>query len=304
MYALTAGVYLLLILMQKNAVPDISNEILFKILFEFRHPHHFIFSSFSNTKTLVFFILVLISAIFYFKRSTSIFQFFIISLVGILLYIFAVDGLSNVSIGNFQFYKVTQWMKFFGVVASLGFMEKVFSIQKDWDLNFRSAFFILILGMLSCWIVILNFNEHLPYNVPFQIFEMKQKDEMISICEDIRKYTPKESVFIQPFENTELKYYSQRSSFVEFKANVRNKAFVSEWMSRINVIYGLDLRMKQKGFELQTMANQNYNNLSQYMLKDLKHRGVTHMLVKQGRDFSPGIGIKVLENKSYAVYKL
>ena len=91
LYAFTAVIYLGMIFMQKNISADISNQELFKILFEFRHPHHFIFSAFPKIKMLVFFTLTATAVLFFSLRSKTLFQFVLIGLVGIIVYAFAVE---------------------------------------------------------------------------------------------------------------------------------------------------------------------------------------------------------------------
>src|ERR1043165_9886893 len=128
-YAITAGLYLMLILKQKTVAAPISDSELFAILFQFRHPHHFIFSTFPKPKVIVFFLLSGAAVLFYALRSRQLFQFVVIGLTGILLYAFMVDGLHNIFIGNFQFYKVTQWMKFSGTIALVALVEESLSFN-------------------------------------------------------------------------------------------------------------------------------------------------------------------------------
>ncbi len=301
-YAFTAGIYLVMIFMQKNIHSDISNEELFKILFEFRHPHHFIFSSFSKGKMVVFILLAVASIFFFLNRSKTLFQFIVVGLAGVIVYAFCVDGLHNVFIGNFQFYKITQWMKFLGVVACIGYLERVINAKREQLMIFKYEGVVLLASAILCWCVILNFNQYLPYKVPFQIFSLKEKDDMISICEKIKEATPKESLFIQPFDNTELKYFAQLSSYVEFKANVRNKLFVKQWYSRLEEVFGFSKAGSLSGFNMQQQADKRYYNLDISTISELKGKGVTHILTR--KEFPPPTGSLILQNNTYAVYQL
>jgi hypothetical protein len=300
-YLFTAGIYLFAILMKKSAAAEISNEELFKILFEFRHPHHFIFSAFSELKTIVFFALAGFSILIFLLRSKTIFQFVLIGLAGVLVYAFAVDNLHQIFIGNFQFYKVTIWIKFLGVVALFGFAEELFS-SVFLLLSSMAEKIFLATSVVLTWSVIIFFHQQLPYKVPFQLFGMKKEDEIISICRQIQQKTASDAVFIQPFENTELKFYAQRSSYIEFKANVRNKIFVSEWYKRIQKVFGVSYSALEKGFLLQEKADKYFYSLSPAALRDLKDEGVTHILTK--KEFPPSAGTLILSNNSYAVYQL
>jgi len=301
-YGFTAGSYLVLVFMQKNVAADVSNEELFKILFEFRHPHHFIFSAFPKTKMLVFFFLTLLAIPFFSLRSKSIFQFLLIGLAGVIVYAFAVDSLHNVFIGNFQFYKVTQWMKFLGVVAIFGLAEELFKSVANRLPRFKFEKTALMATGSICWFVVICCHQNLPHKVPFQLFEMKEEDDLISICRGIEEKTQRDAVFIQPFENTELKFYAKRSSYVEFKANVRNKIFVKEWERRLNLVYGVSSNEANNGFALQQEADTFFYSLNKQQIEVLKKEGVTHLLTTKNN--KPYFGNLVLQNNSYEVYQL
>ena len=301
-YAFTAGIYLVLIFMQKNVTSVLSNDELFKILFEFRHPHHFIFSSFPKSKVLVFLLLTITAIVFYANRSSKLFQFILIGFAGLVFYGVAVDGFHNVLLGNFQFYKITQWIKFFGVVAVIGSLEELLKTKIGWLHRLKFEKTILLSVVALAWLVILCFHNSLPYHVPFQIFELKEQDDAVSIAEQIKANTAKDAVFIQPFDNTELKFHAQRSSYVEFKANVRNKLFVKEWAGRIEEVFHVNGNMQTEGFALQQKADDHFFHLSASELQLLKQKGVTHLLTR--KEFPSSAGALILSNKTYAVYQL
>ena len=306
-YLCTAGIYLAVILMGKmGAVPGnyqaVNNTDLFKILFEFRHPHHFIFLSFPKFKMLVFFVLTLCSLVFYSEHSSKIFDFILVGLFGIIVYAFAVDAFHSVLVGNFQFYKVTTWMKFLGVVAVVGLAEEFYLGRRHLPDMLRFEKAGLVSFTLLTWVVVIWFNQYLPYHVPFQLFGMKEQDDMISICEKIKANTPADAVFIQPFDNTELKFYGQRSSFVEFKANVRHKSFVGEWYRRVQIVFGISTNDAMQGFQLKDKADANYYTTNAWEFNNKSGYGITHMLVR--KEYKPPYGTLILSNNTYAVYKL
>ncbi|HLP51880.1 MAG TPA: DUF6798 domain-containing protein [Chitinophagales bacterium] len=302
-YAFTAGIYLVFIFIQKSApAPVFCENDLFAILFQFRHPHHFIFSAFPLSKTIIFFFLSALSILFFALRSRQLLFFVLIGLAGIVVYALSVDVLHSTFIGNFQFYKITQWIKFLGVVASLGLFAEI--IEKHTALwhTFKGELYLLVLATVACWILVLNFSTSLPYSVPFQLFGMKQSDDMINICQQIKQATPTDAVFIQPFENTELKFYAQRSSYVEFKANVRNKRFVCDWARRIEQVYNVGPADKESGFMLQERADSFFYSQSFAELTGFKNREVTHLLTN--KKMKPQLGSLILSNSTYEVYKL
>lgn len=300
-YALTAGIYLLFILLQKSTPAPVNAETVFSILFQFRHPHHFIFASFGKLHIVVFFALAAAALVYYYLRNKTLWQFVLISVAGVIVYACLVDGLHLVAVANFQLYKLTPWVKFLGVVAVIGIAEKNSQLPLHF-LNRQTAMGGMCLGIGLTWLVVIWGNAWLPYKVPFQLFGLKQADPLIAICRQIETATPANAVFIQPFENTELKFYGRRSSYVEFKANVRNKAFIQLWAGRLKQVYGVGTQSPQQGFKLQQAANDFYYHLPAAQLLMLKQQGVTHLLTK--KDLVPAAGTLILSNNSYAVYQL
>jgi hypothetical protein len=125
---------------------------------------------------------------------------------------------------------------------------------------------------------------------------------MVMISNQIRARIDKKAVFIQPFNCTELKYFGRTSSWVEFKAFVKNRSMVFEWYSRIGMIYGISINDKEKGFELGRKADNFFFSLSEASLQNLKEEGVTHLLTR--KEFPPKKGTLILQNNTYAVYQL
>lgn len=302
-YAATAGLYLITIFAGKSAaVNNACDPQVFDILFLFRHPHHFIFATFSKVKVFAFLIFTATAILFFALRNRQLLRFTLIGLAGVLVYAFCVDGLHNIFVGNFQFYKITQWLKFFGVVGLFGFGVELFEKQVALWHKIKSERVLLIVSIVTCWIIMVQFSYLLPYKVPFELFGLKNNDDLIVICKSVAADTPADAVFIQPFENTELKYYARRSSYVEFKANVRNRAFVCQWADRIEQVYGVGPGTAVNGFALQQLANQNFYELTTAQLDGLKHNGVTHILTRKGK--APAMGTLVTGNRSYEIYKL
>jgi hypothetical protein len=301
LFGATAGVYLLFILLQKSGKAQVAPEFIFEVMFKFRHPHHFIFASFSTKKVMVFLALTIIGMIYFRKVSKPLFQFLFIGSLGLLFYIVATDVFHFTPIANFQFYKVSQWMKFFGVVALLAVLPPFLGLSiHRFQLHFERS--MLLAGTLFSFMMIMFLADKLPYQVPVQILGLKEREAIIRIAEEIKMSTPQDAVFIQPFENTELKFYGQRSSYVEFKANVRHQLFVQEWYRRIGEVYGVNKDSEAKGFALQQLGNTHFEQLSAAQLIALKYEGVTHLLYPI--HCVPALGTLVVKNEAYAVYQL
>ncbi len=303
-YAFTAGIYLVVILGKKLDTAGnggLDNETFFQILFVFRHPHHFIFSAFPLAKKVIFFFLAFTGLVFFAMRNQQVFRFLQLGLLGIAVYAVAVDKFHLIFIGNFQFYKVAQWAKFFGVIAVVELARVYLFVGTEKWLPLKGEKWLIGGAIVMFW-VLMHFRTLLPYNVPFEVFGMKQLDPLITICGQIQQQTPKDAVFVVPFDNTAFKFYAQRSCYVEFKANVRHRSFVKEWYNRVQQVYGVGLESKTNGFQLQQLADEYYYHPDFNRIMALKAAGVTHMLV--ATTFNCPYGSLILRNSSYAVYQL
>jgi hypothetical protein len=296
-YMFTAGLLMFLLYFAKSKESSpLSEKELFDILFLFRHPQHFIFSFFPVKKITVTF-LGAVAALLLFKKRHPQLAFWVgFSTLGILVYAYFTDVWNSVEVANFQFYRAAQWIKFFGVVAVVYLISQMGKLYFSKKLReYMAASFI---ALLLLWVT----KDFFSGKRNFKDALCGCDKDMVDICRKIETTTPINAVFIHPFETTELKWYGKRSSYVEFKANVRHKMFVPEWYNRINQVYGISVQDKEKGFDLQQKANRHFRNLNYQQLHELKQRGVTHLLT-----FSP-VRLPecslIMKNHTYAVYQL
>lgn len=307
-FALTAGVYLVLMLKAKSVAGNqgaglySSPDEFFNIMFRFRHPHHYIFSSFRLGNILWYTILSLVALLFFRTRSRLVFTFVFISTIGVAVYAVCTDVLEWVFVANFQFYKLTQWVKLLGFVALFGYAGIYMGSLQFWRPGKNTERALLLAGTVMCFVVIAFFRQQLPYKVAYQIGNWKYDNEVIGLCEEVKTHTPLNALFIHPIEITEVKFYAQRGSYIEFKANVKHYLFVAEWYRRLQEVYGMDYHGSIAGFKLKKQADEYFTNLSGQQLNRLKAEGVTHVLTYKLTP--PAIGTKVLESNTYAVYQL
>jgi hypothetical protein len=147
LYFSTAGIYLVLILLGKSSVPStLTNNTLFTILFEFRHPHHFIFSTFPLFNKLLFVGTTCAGLVYFYLQRSALFYFFLFGTIGLSIYIW-LPIFSFYPIANFQFYKVTEWMKVLGILSAVGLL-----------FNFLPTFNVVKPSVIAvCAIVVIGF---------------------------------------------------------------------------------------------------------------------------------------------------
>ena len=296
-YFLTAGVYLFFIYRAKTSgAGALSSHEVFEIMFAFRHPHHFIFSTFPVFNKVLFAIYTLAAMVFYGKWSRSLFLFISVSLLGLIVYIVCVDVLQLVFVANFQWYKVVQWMKIVGVIAAFAL---VFNYLEAYILN-KSR--LLNIGVSLAAVAACSFMFYQFACGKFDHGTQQYNEAEIALCEKVKNITPMDAVFIQPFEMTALKFYGQRSSYVEFKAIAKNQKDLKIWYERVQEVFGLSYEVDKSGFDMQGKADEHLDNLTEEQLVNLKKEGVTNMICPTAKY---GAAHKLLLSENgYYVYEL
>jgi hypothetical protein len=296
-YAITVMPYLFFIYRAKTSgAGALSSHELFEIMFAFRHPHHFIFNTFPLFNKVLFVICILASLLYYRGRSAVLYQFVAIAALGVLVYVICVDILHIVFIANFQWYKVVQWTKFIGIVAAFAlvfnYIDAYFSEENKW---LDSG--IVAIGLAALFLMLYKFEKG-----TFDYGYRQYNENEIALCMKIKDMTPADAVFIQPFEMTALKFYGQRSSYVEFKAIAKNQKDLKIWYERVQEVFGLNYEVDRSGFDMREKADSYLDRLSDVQLTKLKMEGVTNVICHTP-DYQRGHKLILSEN-SYFVYQL
>ncbi|MFN8310227.1 MAG: DUF6798 domain-containing protein [Chitinophagales bacterium] len=295
-YVALAGPYLFMIYRAKTAhASSLSSQELFWILYVFRHPHHFIFATFPCFNKS-FFLMYTAAAIWFFgTRSQPILLFVGIAAAALVLYVFAVDFMHLVFAANFQWYKTIQWVKFFGIVAIVGIVAQW--LPAELKRTATAPRFVAIVSGGSSLLLIMQ----LWFSGSMAEGFHSGREAEIAISKLARQKSSVESVFLVPFQFTAMKYYGQRSCYVEFKAIAKNQRDIPEWYRRIQEVYGLDYREQAAGFQMEQQANQNLNHLNAVQLQRLKQEGVTHIICTNP---ALSMGEKLDSTSNYFLYRL
>jgi hypothetical protein len=208
-------------------------------------------------------------------------------------------------IANLQFYKTSQWIKYFGVLALVKYISEI--KLSEWWGNINEQIDVVPVGLIfTVAAYCLLFIKPALFERPGVYHQYgnawKDEDDMVEISMQVDKTISKDAVFVQPFSTTELKYFGKMSSWVDWKAFVKDQSKIEEWYRRIQMVYGIGIEDKEKGFELNKKADEHFFHLPNKDIEKLKAEGVTHLLTR--KEFPPSIGKLILQNNTYAVYQL
>ncbi len=273
-YFMTAGVWIYM--MNRNfSTGFIDNQMLFDF-FEFRDSHHYFPSYFPFKYYVLLVPIFLIGLTYYFKKERKLFLFFGLVMLGLMVFWVGVEKLQISSILSAQWFKSTIWLKAFSFIALFALLEKYLPFLKEDYFDKFVKWGIRLVGLMSIVIMMNPFSifQRRPYDLP--CFDIKNSE--LEISEMAKSVTDKNAVFLIPKDNTHFKYYSQRNSYVDYKAIVHRKSFIPTWYKRIQEVYGINVRDRREGVAVNQKATLYYKNLSVENLNQFTLKGVTHIL--------------------------
>ena len=296
-FIFTGGIWIYFIL-SHFGVGEIDNDLFFEFI-EFRLPHHFLPSYFSKKAAILFFPLFVWSLFFYYKKNRDIFLMFVIIMIGLVGFVIGVEVLEVSTFVSSQWFKTTIWIKSFSVIALLSFLEnKIPLLQKNLFQNIIQGG-IVAFGIFSV-AMILNPISTYKYK-PYDFFFLNNKNAELEISEIAKKVTPKDALFIIPASNTFFKTYSERSTYIDYKAVIHRKSVIPIWYDRIQEVYGINIATRKSGQDNVAVANQNFRNLKMEDLKKFKEKGIDYLLTWKEVDLPlESVG----ENEVYGIYRL
>lgn len=300
LYLVTAGVWMYLLKTNFEGDKSIDDSFFFNVLFVFRSPHHYWPASFPLKNYLILVPLFIFATLYFYRRDFKLFLFFIISIIACMVYTLAVQVFHSNNAGALQWFKITIWLKAFGVIALIaaldnfgGFLNRVF-----WKRLCRIGFFSVAALCLAAMLII---PEKIPFNVYRDYGAQYKNDPAIDIAVKAKELTPKDAWFIHPLRFTELKYYGERSSYVDYKILVHTKVEMMKWHDRIRELYGIGYGVSKPDEDIDAIAGQYYNTLSEEKIKEFAKKGIGYMITARSRQLTFPV---IAENEKYRVYKL
>lgn len=279
LYALIAMPFLISIVLARktNATADLNYY--FQILFEFRHPHHFLLSSHSLRRILLvasFYILGLIGLK---KTSPELHRLLLFMGILLLIYIALFEWVQSPFLAGFQFFKTTIWFKPFAFLAAAIFLKQFLPgrYRSGKFTAFISVFMLVFNAVFMNW-MIQNPDRRGFYERHW--FGQYRNNPEVEISIKAAEILPSEALIVQPFSFTGHKYFGKVSSWVDFKANVRHPDVAPEWYRRVTFLYGINAQTP--GFQARKQADRYFKSLGEKEINFLRSEGLSHIITFEG----------------------
>ncbi len=300
-YLCTGGVFIALLQMGLQDEPW-DDALFFQSFFVFRNAHHYMPTAYSTEDWMMLGPLFILAPLLLFRKQRFLWFFCILILAGCLVYSLGVLYMHSVTIATAQWFKSTMWLEAIAVFALLGAASRLLS-----SFNMRQTilwtFSLVIVFSLAWWLIhfptISGWKTNTAYELPFY----ERTTPEIDISRQIAEHTAKDALFIQPASLDELKYYSKRSGYVDYKALTHTKGFIHEWSARFEEIYSINPATSDViSFAAVGLADQHFRNLTPDTLQHLHTtRGITHIVTFADVALPYPI---IAQNQRYIVYQL
>jgi hypothetical protein len=262
-------------------------------ILEFRLSHHF-FPSYFGWQHLVAAGVFAFITIRFFRTRLKWLMVFIV--LGCLVYEIGVEKYHMTAILYTQWWKSTIWLEAFAFVVIAAGLEKLSPSPK-----FISKYFLIvpvaILILVSFYRLSGFFGVKPNYMLPW----VTTKSDEADISEKAYQLTPEDAVFITPVYFSAFRWYSKRSTYVDYKALFHQESFLTEWYQRIQNIYAYGMKERKGGFDIKAFSKALLEEPSSISIDYWKKLGITHII-----STSPDIKtLKLLvSNNTYSIYSL
>jgi hypothetical protein len=276
-----------------------TNDLFFDIM-KFRAAHHYFPRYFG------FWNWVILVPAFLYAYSIAMPQLkrvFMYIVLGIIVYIIGVYVFKSTLPLSMQWFAATVWLKTFVFITLVRVLEEGLTVH-GYDRYLDNKPLItntLMIGALACGVFIyppLAQFKAKSYDLPF----WQHNTAEVRISQLAKQNTPSDALFLVPIDLTPFRYWSERSTYVDFKAINHQQNALAEWYRRVIQVYNINVSNRTERSDVNFMGNTNYRNLDTDKVKNLAQQtGVTHFLTFKEHNLSfPKIG----DNEQYVIYKI
>ena len=295
LYALTAGIWILAVF-TSHIITDVSvnNETFYRLM-ETRLAHHFFPSYYPLKSWLILMPFFLLGTVVWKKRERRLGILFGISLAGMIIYILGIEVLEIPTLLSVQWFKTTVWLKPLSILAILVIVQSYFP-----GFSRKALSLLIVLTLVFAFLQISNSFRILkgkPYHFPFVSYHKADME----IALQLKELLSNEACIIIPPHITGIRYFSQRSLFVDYKSNIHSKRYLAEADARRKRLYNMTLDARRSGRDPVLSGSSYYANLTTSDFMELKAQGATHILTILSQKLNLPV---VARNREFVVYAL
>jgi hypothetical protein len=199
-----------------------------------------------------------------------------------------------------QWTRASVWLIPLVLIAILMKIEERFNFEKK-TFQFILTISNPLIYVLTLIILIFSNNNLInrTYNLPFLAYE---KSFAIDIALKAKTTIDKDALFVQPADFNMLKFFGERSTFVDWLAFPNNQNVQQEWYHRIEKLYRTNWATRDLAKTVIQQMNDNFYHLQTADFQKLHHEdGVTHILTKKTHLLNFP---KTLENEEFVIYEI
>lgn len=269
-----------------------------RMFIAWRHPHHYFFFSQPENTRFPFLLIALLAGFWGNAKTTAGFFLRTMLLLWLAFLLFSMLFPLH-SLNLLQPFKMAKWIHLLGIAAGVSFCFQRLQSMPLVSVGKPLRIAGLCLLFMLCWIFWRK--DHLLRHNRLDFMAGPQRADEIDVSVQAKKITAVGSLFVVPPAFSAFPYYSQRSSYVSFKANPKSAAAFQQWVVRLGEVYGIDTTLSETGFHLLRPAEAAYQRADSSRLSDWKKKGVTHMI----RALPGPEGVQCLyQNNRYGIYRL
>jgi len=255
-------------------------------LLEFRIGHHFLIQYSSIIHIFIFYFLFFSGLYLWSKSNRLIFKFYLLQGVIMLFYIGATTIYKSEFVLQMQWLKTTIWIELFSILALVGLIEK---ITHKFSFTWLQYCNYLLVMMILCVATVKQIKRN----------DLFKEEHDLAIW--VKNNTNIKSLLVVPPDFTHFKTWSERSSWVDFKAISHQIAYLFPWYDRIHTIYKINLETRKSGINLMNQAKFNYQKIDEKTLDYLFDQQMVNYVILPVNAFYSEQFKVVFHSKSYLI---
>jgi hypothetical protein len=294
-FGLTAGIWITAVF-TSHLISDqsITNREFYEIM-ETRLAHHY-FPSYYPLRSWFILMPILVTACWIWKsQDKRLFYLFLWSFTGMMIYLTGIEVLEIPAMLSLQWFKITVWLKPLAILALLLWIES--------NLRFFPEFispWILPASLASTLLLLSGFIPH-PVHRPLHLPGTNYYTAEMDLALQMKEILPPDACIIIPPDVTGIRYFSQRSLFVDYKSNIHSKRYLAEASRRRKELYGMDLSIRRIGKDLVTEGKAHYQKLTATDFNRYRNRGVHYVMTTGNHRLELPV---IAENSLFTLYQL